>query len=88
MSVSERFPPAVIAVKTEVHMYPVFSPMQIFVFWLDLLLLPWKMTMAPVANSLDKVEAATNPAAVVGLDPVSSREIGTSATDFRTDANT
>ena len=32
-------------------MYPMFGPMQVFVFWLDLLTLPWKMMMAPVADS-------------------------------------
>jgi hypothetical protein len=68
-------------------MHPAFWPMQALVFWLDVLMLPWKMTMAPVANSLDKAAAAKDPAAVVGLDPVSPREIGTSATDFRTDAD-
>ena len=68
-------------------MHPVFWPMQAVVFWLDVLMLPWKMTMAPVANSLNEVAAATNPAAAVGLDPVSPKEIGTSATDFRTDAD-
>jgi hypothetical protein len=68
-------------------MHPVFWPMQAAVFWLDVLLLPWKMTMAPVANSLTEVAAATNPAAAAGLDPVSPKEIGTSATDFRTDAD-
>jgi hypothetical protein len=61
--------------------------MQALVIWLDIIMLPWKMTVAPVANSLDKAAAATNPAAVVGLDPVSPREIGTSATNFRTDAD-
>jgi hypothetical protein len=53
----------------EFHMHPAFWPMQALVFWLDVLMLPWKMTMAPVANSMDKAAAATNPAAVVGLDP-------------------
>jgi len=61
--------------------------MQAVVFWLDVLMLPWKMTMAPLANSLSEVAAATNPAAAVALDPVSPKEIGTSATDFRTDAD-
>ena len=67
-------------------MYPMFGPMQVFVFWFDLLTLPWKMMMAPVADSLTEGAAATNPAAAAGLDPVSPEEIGTSATDFRTDA--
>ena len=67
-------------------MYPIFGPMQVFVFWFDLLTLPWKMMMAPVADSLTEAAAATDPAAAAGLDPVSPEEIGTSATDFRTDA--
>jgi len=45
------------------------------------------MMMAPVADSLNVTAAATSPAATVGLDPVSPKEIGTSATDFRTDAD-
>ena len=68
-------------------MHPAFWPMQAFVFWADVLMLPWKMTMAPVADSLNVAAAATSPAAMVGLDPVSPKEIGTSATDFRTDAD-
>jgi hypothetical protein len=68
-------------------MHPAFWPMQAVVFWLDVLMLPWKMTTAPVANSLNMAAAATNPAAAVGLDPVSPEEIGTSATDFRIDAD-
>jgi hypothetical protein len=67
-------------------MHPVFWPMQAMIFWLDILMLPWKMTMAPVADSLNEAVVATNPAATAGLDPVSAHEIGTSATDFRTDA--
>ena len=67
-------------------MHPVFWPMQAMVFWLDILMLPWKMTMAPVADSLNEAVVATNPAATAGLDPVSAHEIGSSATDFRTDA--
>ena len=63
-------------------MHPAFWPMQAFVFWLEVVMLPWKMVMAPVA---DMQEVAVNPAAVAGLDPVSPKEIGTSATDFRTD---
>ena len=63
-------------------MHPAFFPMQAFVFWLDVLMLPWKMLMAPVADSMNEVSAATDPAAVAGLDPVSPKEIGTSATDF------
>ena len=85
MSVSEQFSPAVIAVKTEIHMYPVFSPMQTFVFWLDLLMLPWNIIRAPAAHSLTEAPAL-NPASVAGLDPVSPKEIGTSATDFLKDA--
>jgi hypothetical protein len=72
--------------KEEVHMYPVFSPLQVFVFWLDILMLPWKMMIAPAADSLTEAAASNNPASVAGLDPVSPQEIGTSATDFSTDA--
>jgi hypothetical protein len=57
--------------------------MQAFVFWLDVLMLPWKMMMAPIADSLTEATAATDPAAVAGLNPVSPEETGTSATDFR-----
>ena len=56
-------------------MHPAFWPMQAFVFWLEVLMLPWKMVMAPVA---DMQEAAVDPAALAGLDPVSPKEIGTS----------
>jgi len=59
--------------------------MQAMVFWLDVLMLPWKMMMAPVTESLNVAKAGTDPAAAVGLDPVSPKEIGTSATDFRID---
>ena len=69
------------------QMHPVFWPMQAMVFWLDVLMLPWKMTMAPVADSLNEAVAATSPAATVGLDPVSPKEIGTGATDFRKDGD-
>ena len=65
-------------------MHPAFWPMQAFVFWLEVLTLPWKMVMAPVAD-MQEITAAVNPAALAGLDPVSPKEIGTSATDFRTD---
>jgi hypothetical protein len=68
-------------------MHPAFWPMQAFVFWADVLMLPWKMLMAPVADSMKEAVTVTNPAATVGLDPVSPNEIGTSATDFRTDAD-
>jgi hypothetical protein len=61
--------------------------MQAFVFWADVLMLPWKMMMAPVADSLKEAVAATNPAATAGLDPVSPNEIGTSATDFSKEAD-
>jgi len=64
-------------------MYPAFWPMQAMVFWLDLLMLPWKIAMAPLTDSLKTAAAATDPAAAAGLDPVSPKEIGTSATDFR-----
>ena len=57
--------------------------MQAMIFWLDVLMLPWKTIMAPVVDSLKTAAAATDPAAAVGLDPVSPKEIGTSATDFR-----
>ena len=67
-------------------MHPAFWPMQAMVFWLDVLMLPWTMIMAPVSDSLNTAAAATNPAAAVGLDPISPKEIGTSAADFRTDA--
>ena len=60
-------------------MHPAFWPMQAFVFWADVLMLPWKMMMAPVADSLNVAAAATSPAATAGLDPVSPKEIGTSA---------
>ena len=36
------------------QMHPAFLPMQAFVFWLDLLMLPWKMMMAPVADSMQR----------------------------------
>ena len=68
-------------------MHPAFWPMQAFVFWADILMLPWKMMMAPVADSLKEAVAATSPAATVGLDPVSPDEIGTSAADFSKDAD-
>jgi hypothetical protein len=68
-------------------MHPAFWPMQAMVFWLDVLMLPWKMTMAPLADSMQETAAATNPAAVAGLDPVSPHEIGTNATDFSKDAD-
>jgi len=61
--------------------------MQAFVFWADVLMLPWKMMMAPVTDSLTVAAAATSPAATAGLDPVSPKEIGATATDFRTDAD-
>ena len=67
-------------------MYPVFSPMQTFVFWLDLVMLPWKMMRAPAAHSLTEAPARSNPASVAGLDPVSPKEIGTSTTVFLKDA--
>ena len=68
-------------------MHPAFWPMQAFVFWADVLMLPWKMMMAPTASSMNVAVAASTPAATVGLDPVSPKEIGTSATDFRADAD-
>lgn len=68
-------------------MHPAFWPMQAFVFWSDVLMLPWKMMMAPAADSMKEAVAATNPAAIAGLDPVSPEEIGTSATDFRPDGD-
>ncbi len=68
-------------------MHPAFWPMQAFMFWADVLMLPWKMLMAPVADSMKEVAAATSdPAAIAGLDPASPGEIGTSATDFSKDA--
>ena len=68
-------------------MHPAFWPMQAFVFWADVLMLPWKMLMAPVADSMKEAVAVTSPAALAGLDPVSPKEIGTSATDFRTEGD-
>jgi len=65
-------------------MHPAFWPMQAFVFWLEVLMLPWKMVTTPVAD-MQGVRAAVNPAALAGLDPVSPKEIDTSATDFRTE---
>ena len=64
-------------------MHPAFWPMQAFVFWLDVMMLPWKMMMEPVSDSMTELTAATQPAAAAGLDPVGPEEIGTSATDFR-----
>jgi hypothetical protein len=64
-------------------MHPLFWPAQDVIFWLDLLMLPWKMMVAPVSDSLTDVVAAADPAAVAGLDPASPKEVGTSATDFR-----
>lgn len=69
-------------------MHPAFWPMQAFVFWADVFMLPWKMMMAPAADSMEEAVAAANPAAIAGLDPVSPQEIGTSATDFRPDEGT
>jgi hypothetical protein len=68
-------------------MHPAFWPMQAFVFWADVLMLPWKMMMALGADSLNVAASATSPAATAGLDPVSPKEIGATATDFRTDAD-
>jgi hypothetical protein len=68
-------------------MHPAFLPMQAFVFWLDVMMLPWKMMMAPVADSMTEAAAANDPAAVAGLDPVSPHEIGTSAADFSKDVD-
>jgi hypothetical protein len=68
------------------QMHPVFWPMQAMVFWLDVLMLPWKMTIGQVADTMKEAAAAASPAATAGLDPVSPNEIGTSATDFRKDA--
>jgi hypothetical protein len=61
-------------------MHPAFLPMQAFVFWLDVMMLPWKMVMAPIAEPMTEAAAATAP--IAALDPVSPHEIGTSATDF------
>ena len=61
--------------------------MQAFVFWADVLMLPWKILMAPVADSVKEAVAVTNPAAVAGLDPISPEEIGTNVADFRTDGD-
>jgi hypothetical protein len=51
------------------------------------MMLPWKMMMAPVADSMTEAAAANDPAAVAGLDPVSPHEIGTSAADFSKDVD-
>lgn len=45
-----------------------------------------KMMRAPAAHSLTEAPAPSNPASVAGLDPVSPKEIGTSATVFLKDA--
>ena len=71
--------------KEEDYMHPAFWPMQAFVFWADVLMLPWKMMIAPLAVNV--AAAAASPAAAAGLDPVSPKEIGTSATDFRKDGD-
>jgi hypothetical protein len=68
-------------------MHPAFWPMQAFVFWCDVFMLPWKMLAAPAADSLNEAVAAADPAATAGLDPVGSEEIGTSAADFRKDVD-
>jgi hypothetical protein len=68
-------------------MHPAFFPLQAFAFWIDVLMIPWKMMMAPVADSMKEAVAATDPAALAGLDPVSPVEIGTSAADFRADGD-
>jgi hypothetical protein len=69
-------------------MHPAFFPMQAFIFWADVFMMPWKVFMAPVTDSMKEVVAATSdPAAAAGLDPVSPQEIGTSATDFRADGD-
>jgi hypothetical protein len=60
-------------------MHPLFWPVAC---WLNFLMWPWKIAV-PVAASLGGAAAAANPAAVAGLDPVSPKEIGTSATDLR-----
>jgi hypothetical protein len=73
--------------KEEKYMHPAFWPMQAFVFWADVLMLPWKMMMAPAADFMNVAAAAKSPAATAGLDPVSPKEIGTRATDFRADAD-
>jgi hypothetical protein len=67
-------------------MDPAFWPMHAFVFWSDVFMIPWKVLMAPVVDSMKEATAATDPAAVAGLDPVSPEEIGTTA--FRTDGET
>jgi hypothetical protein len=71
----------------EASMHPVFWPMQAVVFWMEVAMLPWKMIMAPVADTMNTAAAATHPAATVGLDIPTPNEIGTSATDFRRDDN-
>ena len=62
-------------------MHPLFWPMEAMACWLNFLMWPWKIA-APVADSLGVAAAAAKTAAVAGLDPVSAKEIGTSATDL------
>jgi hypothetical protein len=38
-------------------MHPAFWPMQAFVFWLDVMMLPWKMAIAPLADSTEVAAA-------------------------------
>ena len=60
-------------------MHPLLLPMMAYKFWIDLWLMPLNLM------SGDAVMPAASPAAAAALDPVSSEEIGTSATDFRPD---
>jgi hypothetical protein len=47
------------------------------------MILPWKMMMAPVADSMTEVAASASQAALVSIDTPRPQEIGTSVTDFR-----
>jgi hypothetical protein len=68
-------------------MHPAFWPMHAFVFWLDVMTLPWKMAMAPVVDSMTEVAVATSPAALTAIDTPTRHEIGTSAPDLARDGD-
>lgn len=61
-------------------MHPLFWPMQVCTFWMNM----WMQAsqgagLPPAAAGMPDV----GPAAAVALDPVGPGEIGSSATDFR-----
>lgn len=68
-------------------MYPSamwFWPYTLYAMWLNAVMAPWtvmaqKGELPPAAAAVPMI----NPVAAVGLDPVSSEDIGTSATDLR-----